>query len=525
MGSQSLRHGHSAPSIWAAIERYTNELTDKIEQVVLAALDRSQAGAPRVGKEAKSVSRRTAENFPTKLIDHDLPVLVVTGLDGKVRAIFTSYACHCTTIAFNVFHSDWAGGAQQALERDFPGAIAFTAIGCGADQNPAPRGTLELATQHGEELAAEAKRVAGGKLTPITGALTCRTKQINLACDTLPTREQWEALAASPTAGIAYHARKNLERLDRGETLPTELPYLVQAWTFGDDLAMVFLPGEVVVDYSVRLKGEFDKTRLWVNAYSNDAPCYIPSKRILDEGGYEGGSAMVYYDRPTRFAPDVEERIISAVHDIMPKSYAGAAEDQPLFVATPLTAEGSFTDGVEGPACDAAGNIYAVNFAREQTIGKVTPGRGRRKSSSRCRSESDGNGIRFTQGWRDVHRRLHRAQRVARGYENEGGRHFRSRGLLDVSTRTISQLAPDWVVLPERSGLGVGRSRTCLARRCARKSDQGRGENGHAQWHRGQPGWPHALRERKHLALSVGFHHPGRRLAHEKTAAREISRL
>jgi sugar lactone lactonase YvrE len=406
----SFSHTHCAPMLkgvganlfsmdipaehWPAIERYTNELTDKIEQVVLAALaDRKPArlawGRGEVGFAA---NRR---NFPIKLIDHDLPVLCVTDLDGKVRAIFTSYACHCTTIAFNVFHSDWAGCAQQALERDFPGAIALTAIGCGADQNPAPRGTLELATQHGEELADEAKRVVSGGLAPIRGKLTCRTKQINLAFDTLPTRAEWETLAASPIPSVAYHARKNLGRLDRGETLPTELPYLVQTWTFGDDLAMVFLPGEVVVDYSLRLKSEFDKTRLWVNAYSNDAPCYIPSKRVLEEGGYEGGGAMVYYDRPTRFAPDVEERIIAAVHDIMPKGYASAAEDQPLFVATPLTAEGSFTDGVEGPACDAAGNIYAVNFAREQTIGKVSPS-GKAEVFITLPGRSDGNGIRFT---------------------------------------------------------------------------------------------------------------------------------
>jgi len=377
----------------AAIERYTNELTDKIEQVVLAALaDRKPArlawGRGEVGFAA---NRR---KFPIQRIDHDLPVLGVTDLDGKVRAILTSYACHCTTIAFNVFHSDWAGAAQLALERDFPGAIALTAIGCGADQNPAPRGTLELATQHGEELADEAKRVLGGKLAPIRGKLTCRTKEISLAFDKLPTREEWEELAASPITSIAYHARKNLARLDRGETLPTELPYLVQTWTFGDDLAMVFLPGEVVVDYALRLKSDFDKTRLWVNAYSNDAPCYIPSRRVLEEGGYEGGGAMVYYDRPTKFAPDVEERIISAVLDLMPKSYASRPEDQPLFVAKPLTAEGSFTDGVEGPACDAAGNVYAVNFAREQTIGKITPN-GKAEVFMTLPGESDGNGIRF----------------------------------------------------------------------------------------------------------------------------------
>jgi sugar lactone lactonase YvrE len=48
-------------------------------------------------------------------------------------------------------------------------------------------------------------------------------------------------------------------------------------------------------------------------------------------------------------------------------------ENEQLFVATPLTEAGSFTEGIEGPNCDTAGNVYAVNFARQGTIGKVTP--------------------------------------------------------------------------------------------------------------------------------------------------------
>ena len=50
-------------------------------------------------------------------------------------------------------------------------------------------------------------------------------------------------------------------------------------------------------------------------------PGYIPSRRILKEGGYEGGGAMVYYDHPTRFAPAVEDMIIGAVHELMPAEF------------------------------------------------------------------------------------------------------------------------------------------------------------------------------------------------------------
>lgn len=308
------------------IDRYTRELTDKIEQVALAALaDRQPAQlAWSIGWVGFAKNRRVATVHRPE--DHDLPVLRVASPDGKVRAIFTSYACHCTTLQFNFIHGDWAGCAQEALERDFPGAIVLTAIGCGADQNPHPRSKLELAVRHGEALAEEARTLLAGAMKPIAGKLECRTKQIALPFDKLPTRAEWEALAAGKAANLAYHAKKNLARLDRGEALPTELPYLVQTWNFGRDLAFVFLPGEVVVDYGLRLKLEFDRTRLCVNAYSNDVPCYIPSERVLAEGGYEGATAMAYYDRPAKFAPGVEERIIAAVRELMPVDFVAKKE-------------------------------------------------------------------------------------------------------------------------------------------------------------------------------------------------------
>lgn len=249
-----------------------------------------------------------------------------TSPEGKVRAIFVSYACHPETLSLNTVHGDWSGSAQLALEGDHPGAIALVAIGCGADQTPNQRGTPDMADAQGREIANEVKRLLAGPWNPLPAPLAAATKRIELPFDKLPTRSEWEARATNKARQIAFHAKKNLARLDRGEAIPTALPYLVQVWSFGRDLAMVFLPGEVVVDYCLRLKKEFDGTRLWVNGYSNDNPCYIPSERVLAEGGYRGGDAMVYYDRPAKFAPGVEGRLINAVHELMPKEFLASGK-------------------------------------------------------------------------------------------------------------------------------------------------------------------------------------------------------
>jgi hypothetical protein len=116
------------------INRYTAELTEKLERVALAALgDRKPARLSwGVGSVPFAVNRRT-RGGP---VDHDLPVLVVRDPKGKVRAVYVSYACHCVTLSNNKISGDWAGYAQEAIQDEVPGAVALVSIGCGADANP-----------------------------------------------------------------------------------------------------------------------------------------------------------------------------------------------------------------------------------------------------------------------------------------------------------------------------------------------------------------------------------------------------
>jgi putative membrane-bound dehydrogenase-like protein len=298
------------------IADYTKEFLDKLEQVGLDALKNRKPArlSYGVGKLIFAKNRRTAGGP----VDHDLPVLYVhDAATGKVRAVYTSYACHCVTLSHNKIGGDWAGFAAEAIQSAYPGSVALVSIGCGADQNPNSNVTgdkVETAQLQGREIAAEVKRLAGNFLAPVGGKITPRMKTIELPLAALPSRREWEE-RAKRTDAIGHHARVQLEKLDRGQALMTKIDYPIQTWAFGDTLALAFLGGEVVVDYSLRLKKELDGQRLWINAYANSAQCYIPSERVLKEGGYEGGGAMIYYDVPVPFKPGLEEPIVSTVKE------------------------------------------------------------------------------------------------------------------------------------------------------------------------------------------------------------------
>jgi len=239
--------------------------------------------------------------------------LAVRAPDGKLRAVVFGYACHATVLSFFQWCADYPGYAQTELERLHPDAVALFWAGCGADQNPLPRRTVELAQQYGQRLAAAVDDVLGAPMKPLAPTVRSTYREVPLPLDTLPSRDTIAKDAESKDSFVAARAKMFLREIDAGRPLSPTYPYPIGQWTLGEDIQWVFLGGEVVVDYAVRIKGEQRGPRTWVAAYSNDVMAYIPSRRVLQEGGYEGGGAMVYYGLPTIWKPEVEQMIVEAV--------------------------------------------------------------------------------------------------------------------------------------------------------------------------------------------------------------------
>lgn len=329
------------PDHEAAVKRYTRELTQQLVEVVKAALAQRRPArlAWGQGRVDFAVNRRVlkegrwagfGEN-PDGPVDHSLPVLVARDQNDRVIALVANYACHCTTLGgnYNRICGDWAGFAQEIMEEQHPGAIGMVVIGCGADANPKERGSLEACRKQGALVAREVERLLREpeQLKPLSQLPIAREAVIPLPLDDPPGREYWEKEARRSDAAGA-RARYFLKLLEQNKPLPRSFDYVITTWIFGKDLAMVFLAGEVVVDYAIRLKQEFDDSRLWITSYANDVPCYIASRRILREGGYEADSSMIYYGKPTRLSEEAEDWIVDTVQRLLPPEFYSKEKQQ-----------------------------------------------------------------------------------------------------------------------------------------------------------------------------------------------------
>jgi neutral ceramidase len=285
-------HTHCGPAYGNEEAReYFDSLVDKLVDLVGTSLGRLEP-ATITYSHARcgfAMNRRTPtatgyRNHPNPFgpVDHTVPVLRVATPAGQLRCVLFGYACHNTTMGFRKWLGDYAGYAQAHFEREHPGVSAHFLMGCGGDQNPYPRSKLEYADQHGRALA-----------TSIEAALQTNQRVIGGPIRTTLDTVDLEYTTADRPA----------------------FPYPIQVIQFGNDLTIVALGSEVVVDYVLRLRAELAQESgpaIWIAGYSNTYAGYIPSQRVLAEGGYEAES------RPWKHS--LEERIIAKTHELVDRA-------------------------------------------------------------------------------------------------------------------------------------------------------------------------------------------------------------
>ena len=314
------------PDQWQRIADYSRRLTDDLVSVAAAALGKLEPARMSFGQGAAGFAVNRRQMFengyrigvnPNGPTDHSVPVVRVAFPDGRLMAVLFGYACHNTTLTaeFTKINGDYAGFAQIEVERSNPGATAMFLMLCGADQNTNPRSKVELAEAHGRALAAEVNRVLAGKLQPVHSPIRSAYQTVEPSFK-VHTRETFERELSDSNPFVVRRAKLMLQTYDDRHPIRS-LSYPVQALRFGKDLTLVALGGEVVVDYALRIKRQYPKESTIVAGYSNEVMCYIPSQRVLTEGGYEAADSMIYYGQPGPFNEDVEQTVFSGVQSVL----------------------------------------------------------------------------------------------------------------------------------------------------------------------------------------------------------------
>ena len=305
------------------IEQYSGMLADQIVVLVGEAFRSmepvkiySQNGVTRFAVNrrnnvASTIHSKTELQGPS---DHAVPVFKVVDSQGGLMAIAFGYACHPTVLDGYLWSGDYPGFAQIELEKMYPGTTAMFFLGTAGDQNPIPRRSVGLAKQYGKELAAAVERVLEEDLHELSPHLTASYSEIDLPLNPPPSKEELHAIAHEASVYESYQktwAKRMIAKMENKESFINAYPYPLQVWNVGEQM-VVNMGGEAVVEYAHALKRIFGQD-IFVLSYSNDLMAYIPSVKILEEGGYEGYVSQQVYGLPNTWKPAIESMIIQEI--------------------------------------------------------------------------------------------------------------------------------------------------------------------------------------------------------------------
>ena len=276
-----------------------------------------------IGVEPGFASNRRRLDGP---VDTGIPILRFESVEGSTIAILVSYACH--PVVLGADNLSWTGDyphfVRKKLETTFPGAIAIFATGCAGDVNTGHSAAASLSLLATPERSfAKAKEIGFGiansvidaRLTDVSGnvghsevfADICFEQREQEAPDILA--KSWR-LAAKDTSSLeviwANWAEKHMGR----DLSPLKARITALKW---GSVGIIALPGEIFAETALEIREKLaQKDPLFILAYADDNPGYIPPESDYLRGGYEIDEAHRFYGLGATIAPKTAEHLAEA---------------------------------------------------------------------------------------------------------------------------------------------------------------------------------------------------------------------
>ena len=312
-----------APNVW-----YMGFLEDKILGSVDAALEDLSPATIEYGSidfRGIGCNRRLPKDgkitwgpYPEGSFDGHTPILRVGRGKSPNQLLVVGHACHPTSSGtIEKWTPDYPGAMRDYLAAELPETKALFVQGCGGDakvvhEDPQSGKLVFSADPKRSKAAGEklAKAVLGhlekGRMIPLAGQLTCSLASGQLSYGERWTREEMEreAYTGSKNRYYTWVARQFLALPDDSRSYR----YDVQIWKVGNQLTIFGMEGEVCSPWGPTLRSTAPTGQAMVIGYVSNVDAYIPDKRIVREGGYEGGEAQKFF-LPGPFTEKIESEI------------------------------------------------------------------------------------------------------------------------------------------------------------------------------------------------------------------------
>ena len=339
-------HTHAGPGVGSYNALfYTPPLRDylsKVEAGTVAASREAIAGRKevrvRTGMARTTVPMNRRQFRDGKIVNgpnpegqilDSLPICAFEGLDGETVALLFAASCHPVCVPGLIGSADYPGAAMAELDDHFGKPCSIFLQGAGGDSRPRLLGEgrdtwnygcgPEEARQVGHSLAQEVIQGMQAGLPSVPPTLRCSLFETNWPLQDDLTRDDYEQIVGEATDLESMSTRerwaaRQLELLEQGP-LPNSVSILMQGFVLGENLRIVALEGELVCELGRQIEESYPEGVTLTLGYSNGEGLYLVTSAMLDEGGYEPGSAWEY-GLPSSLAKGTEDVVASGLEEL-----------------------------------------------------------------------------------------------------------------------------------------------------------------------------------------------------------------
>ncbi|MFC1608374.1 hypothetical protein ACFL47_10430 [Candidatus Latescibacterota bacterium] len=343
-------HTHTGPKVgtwdYSGSDRlYLQFLEDAIVETAIIARNAARDVTLRAGNAHTELPYNRRLPLPDGVIDFapnpdgatykKAPFCLFEDMNGKAVCFLFSASCHPSTIKGNdrtyQVSADYPGVAMNMLDEHFGATCSLFLQGAAGDTKSTIIGKGERYFRSGDWpdveksgalLANDIKKAIAGGYTAIEPDLKSAMVEMDFPLQQSRTREEFVEVTIKPPAhsesipeGMKRWALEKIELIDRGLGLPTSVPMTAHGIQLGKGLRLVGVEAEIVAELGDLIENSYSDGITFPMGYTDGAQMYLPTTKMIDEGGYEVES-YYEYRHPSGLAKGIDGILAQGVKDL-----------------------------------------------------------------------------------------------------------------------------------------------------------------------------------------------------------------